>query len=87
MFYFGAEIGLQFAKRDQDQHDDYTDNYVYTRRQCAAPPTSHLADLLEIDPNIGLGPQPPLVDPWGMPISAPTNPVGASYPRNQVCAM
>ncbi|XP_065213612.1 epsin-1 isoform X2 [Planococcus citri] len=52
-------------------------------KMAAPPTTSHLADLLEIDPNIGLGPQPPLIDPWGMPISAPTNPVGVSLSRSQ----
>lgn len=46
-------------------------------------PASHLADLLEIDPHMGLDSQPPLVDPWGMPISAPTT-MAPSIPRSHV---
>lgn len=38
---------------------------------------------MEIDPHMGLGPQPPLMDPWGMPISAPVS-VTTSLSRNQV---
>lgn len=55
---------------------------LFSRRP--SPQTSsHLADLLEIDPSIGLGSQPPLVDPWGMPISAPTT-MAPSIPHSSV---
>lgn len=43
---------------------------------------SHINDLLEIDALV-MNPRPPLVDPWGSIISAPTT-VAPSIPKTQV---